>query len=63
MVLNTVEANTLTENLLTQAQSQAQELQSRRRSCSSNADLAAQAPLAEELEVEPRTRGRAAKRL
>jgi signal transduction histidine kinase/HAMP domain-containing protein/ActR/RegA family two-component response regulator len=44
LVLNTIEANTLTENLLTQAQSQAQELQSRQEDLrSSNEDLAKQA--------------------
>ena len=40
LVLNTIEANTLTENLLKQAQSQAQELQSRQEELrSSNEDL------------------------
>jgi signal transduction histidine kinase/CheY-like chemotaxis protein/HAMP domain-containing protein len=44
LVLNTIEANTLTENLLTQAQSQAQELQSRQEDLrASNEDLARQA--------------------
>jgi len=44
LVLNTIEANTLTENLLTQAQSQAQELQSRSEELrSSNEDLGRQA--------------------
>jgi signal transduction histidine kinase/CheY-like chemotaxis protein/HAMP domain-containing protein len=44
LVLNTIEANTLTENLLTQAQSQAQELQSRQEDLrASNEDLAKQA--------------------
>ena len=44
LVLNTIEANTLTENLLTQAQFQAQELQSRQEDLrSSNEDLAKQA--------------------
>jgi signal transduction histidine kinase/CheY-like chemotaxis protein/HAMP domain-containing protein len=44
LVLNTIEANTLTENLLTQAQSQAQELTSRQEDLrSSNEDLAKQA--------------------
>jgi signal transduction histidine kinase/HAMP domain-containing protein/ActR/RegA family two-component response regulator len=44
LVLNTIEANTLTENLLKQAQSQAQELQSRQADLrDSNEDLATQA--------------------
>ncbi len=44
LVLNTIEANTLTENLLKQSQSQAQELQSRQEELStSNEDLASQA--------------------
>jgi signal transduction histidine kinase/HAMP domain-containing protein/ActR/RegA family two-component response regulator len=44
LVLNTIEANTLTENLLKQAQSQAQELQSRQEELrSSNEDLGKQA--------------------
>jgi signal transduction histidine kinase/HAMP domain-containing protein/ActR/RegA family two-component response regulator len=44
LVLNTVEANTLTENLLKQSQSQAQELRSRQEELStSNEDLASQA--------------------
>ena len=44
LVLNTIEANTLTENLLKQAQSQAQELQSRQEELrSSNEDLGRQA--------------------
>ena len=44
LVLNTIEANTLTENLLTQAQSQAQELQARQEELrGSNEDLATQA--------------------
>ena len=44
LVLNTIEANTLTENLLKQAQSQAQELQARQEELSiSNEDLATQA--------------------
>ena len=44
LVINTIEANTLTENLLKQAQSQAQELQSRQEELrSSNEDLADQA--------------------
>jgi signal transduction histidine kinase len=44
LVINTIEANTLTENLLKQAQSQAQELQSRQEELrSSNEDLEEQA--------------------
>jgi signal transduction histidine kinase/HAMP domain-containing protein len=44
LVLNTIEANTLTENLLEQSQSQAQELQARQEELStSNEDLASQA--------------------
>ena len=44
LVLNTIETNTLTENLLKQAQSQAQELQSRQEELrSSNEDLGKQA--------------------
>jgi len=44
LVLNTIEANTLTENLLKQSQSQAQELQLRQEDLrSSNEDLAKQA--------------------
>src|SRR5450755_3298590 len=44
LVLNTIEANTVTENLLKQSQSQAQELQSRQEDLrSSNEDLAKQA--------------------
>ena len=44
LVLNTIEANALTENLLTQSQSQAQELQSRQEELrSSNEDLGRQA--------------------
>jgi len=44
LVLNTIEANTLTENLLRQSQSQSQELQSRQEDLrSSNEDLAKQA--------------------
>jgi signal transduction histidine kinase/CheY-like chemotaxis protein/HAMP domain-containing protein len=44
LVLNTIEANTLTENLLKQSQSQAQELQSRQQELrTSNEDLAMQA--------------------
>jgi signal transduction histidine kinase/HAMP domain-containing protein/ActR/RegA family two-component response regulator len=55
LVLNTIEANTLTENLLIQSQSQAQELQSRQEELrSSNEDLGRQAgELAEQnIEVE-----------
>jgi signal transduction histidine kinase/ActR/RegA family two-component response regulator len=44
LVLNTIEANTITENLLKQSQSQAQELQSRQEDLrASNEDLAKQA--------------------
>src|SRR5271154_6237401 len=44
LVLNTIEANSLTENLLKQSQSQAQELQARQEQLStSNEDLASQA--------------------
>ncbi len=44
LVLNTIEANTLTENLLKQSQSQAEELQARQEELStSNEDLASQA--------------------
>jgi signal transduction histidine kinase/HAMP domain-containing protein/ActR/RegA family two-component response regulator len=44
LVLNTIEANSLTENLLSQSQSQAQELRSRQEELStSNEDLASQA--------------------
>jgi len=67
LVLNTIEANTLTENLLTQAQSQAQELQSRQEELrASNQDLAKQASrLAEQnIEVEAKNQEvQAAKRL
>jgi signal transduction histidine kinase/HAMP domain-containing protein/ActR/RegA family two-component response regulator len=53
LVLNTIEANTLTENLLKQAQSQAQELQSRQEDLhSSNADLAKQASRLAEQNIE-----------
>jgi signal transduction histidine kinase/HAMP domain-containing protein/ActR/RegA family two-component response regulator len=55
LALNTIEANTLTENLLKQSQSQAQELQSRQEELSSsNEDLGTQAiRLAEQnIEVE-----------
>jgi signal transduction histidine kinase/HAMP domain-containing protein/ActR/RegA family two-component response regulator len=55
LVLNTIEANTLTENLLKQSQSQAQELQARQEQLSSsNEDLGKQASrLAEQnMEVE-----------
>ena len=46
LVLNTIEANTLTENLLKQSQSQAQELQSRQQELrGSNEDLERQARL------------------
>ncbi len=67
LVLNTIEANTLTENLLRQSQSQAQELQSRQEELrSSNDDLAKQASrLAEQnIEVEAKNQEvEAAKRL
>jgi signal transduction histidine kinase/HAMP domain-containing protein/ActR/RegA family two-component response regulator len=53
LVLNTIEANTLTENLLKQAQSQAQELQSRQEELrSSNEDLASQASRLAEQNIE-----------
>jgi signal transduction histidine kinase/ActR/RegA family two-component response regulator/HAMP domain-containing protein len=67
LVLNTIEANTLTENLLKQSQSQAQELQSRQEDLhASNQDLAKQASrLAEQnIEVEAKNEEvQAAKRL
>lgn len=67
LVLNTIEANTLTENLLKQSQSQAQELQSRQEDLrASNEDLARQAGrLAEQnIEVEAKSQEvRYAKRL
>jgi signal transduction histidine kinase/CheY-like chemotaxis protein/HAMP domain-containing protein len=67
LVLNTIEANTLTENLLRQSQSQAQELQSRQEDLrASNEDLAHQASqLAEQnIEVEAKNQEvQAAKRL
>jgi signal transduction histidine kinase/HAMP domain-containing protein/ActR/RegA family two-component response regulator len=67
LVLNTIEANTLTENLLKQSQSQAQELQSRQEDLrASNQDLAKQASrLAEQnIEVEAKNQEvQAAKRL
>jgi signal transduction histidine kinase/HAMP domain-containing protein/ActR/RegA family two-component response regulator len=59
LVLNTIEANTVTENLLKQSQSQAQELQLRQEDLrSSNEDLARQASrLAEQnIEVEAKKR-------
>src|ERR1700694_3207501 len=53
LVLNTIEANTLTENLLKQSQSQAQELQSRQAELhSSNEDLGRQARLLAEQNIE-----------
>ncbi len=53
LVLNTIEANTLTENLLKQAQSQAQELQSRQEELrSSNEDLGRQASRLAEQNIE-----------
>jgi signal transduction histidine kinase/CheY-like chemotaxis protein/HAMP domain-containing protein len=67
LVLNTIEANTLTENLLKQSQSQAHELQSRQEELrSSNEDLGKQASrLAEQnIEVERKNEEvEAAKRL
>jgi signal transduction histidine kinase/HAMP domain-containing protein/ActR/RegA family two-component response regulator len=53
LVLNTIEANTLTENLLKQSQSQAQELQSRQQELrGSNADLERQAERLAEQNIE-----------
>src|SRR4029079_13462374 len=53
LVLNTIEANTLTENLLKQSQSQAQELQSRQRELrGSNEDLERQASRLAEQNIE-----------
>ena len=53
LVLNTIEANTLTEKLLKQSQSQAQELQSRQEELrSSNEDLARQASRLAEQNIE-----------
>ncbi len=53
LVLNTIEANTLTENLLKQSQSQAQELQSRQEDLrASNEDLARQASRLAEQNIE-----------
>ncbi len=53
LVLNTIEANTLTENLLKQSQSQAQELQSRQEDLhASNEDLAKQASRLAEQNIE-----------
>jgi signal transduction histidine kinase/CheY-like chemotaxis protein len=53
LVLNTIEANTLTENLLKQSQSQAQELQSRQRELrGSNEDLERQAQRLAEQNIE-----------
>ena len=53
LVLNTIEANTLTENLLKQAQSQAQELQARQEELrSSNEDLGTQAKRLAEQNIE-----------
>ena len=53
VVLNTIEANTLTENLLRQSQSQAQELQSRQEELrSSNQDLERQASRLAEQNIE-----------
>jgi signal transduction histidine kinase/CheY-like chemotaxis protein/HAMP domain-containing protein len=53
LVLNTIEANTLTENLLKQSQSQAQELQSRQEELrSTNEDLGKQATRLAEQNIE-----------
>ena len=53
LVLNTIEANTVTENLLKQSQSQAQELQSRQEELrSSNEDLGRQASRLAEQNIE-----------
>jgi signal transduction histidine kinase/HAMP domain-containing protein/ActR/RegA family two-component response regulator len=53
LVLNTIEANTVTENLLKQAQSQAQELQTRQEELSrSNEDLGKQASRLAEQNIE-----------
>src|SRR5271154_1181704 len=53
LVLNTIEANTLTENLLKQAQSQAQELQARQEELrSTNDDLGTQAERLAEQNIE-----------
>jgi signal transduction histidine kinase/HAMP domain-containing protein/ActR/RegA family two-component response regulator len=53
LVLNTIEADTLTENLLRQSQSQAQELQSRQEDLhASNEDLAKQASRLAEQNIE-----------
>jgi signal transduction histidine kinase/CheY-like chemotaxis protein/HAMP domain-containing protein len=53
LVLNTIEANTVTENLLKQAQSQAQELQTRQEELSrSNEDLGTQASLLAEQNIQ-----------
>jgi signal transduction histidine kinase/HAMP domain-containing protein/ActR/RegA family two-component response regulator len=53
VVLNTIEVNTLTENLLKQSQSQAQELQARQEELSSsNEDLAKQAERLAEQNIE-----------
>jgi signal transduction histidine kinase/CheY-like chemotaxis protein/HAMP domain-containing protein len=53
LVLNTIEANTLTENLLKQSQSQAQELRSRQEELrSSNEDLGRQASRLAEQNIE-----------
>jgi signal transduction histidine kinase/CheY-like chemotaxis protein/HAMP domain-containing protein len=53
LVLNTIEANTLTENLLKQSQSQAQELRSRQEELrSSNEDLGTQASRLAEQNIE-----------
>ncbi len=59
LVLNTIEANTLTENLLKQAQTQAQELQARQEDLhSSNKDLGRQATRLAEQNVEMERKNR-----
>jgi signal transduction histidine kinase/CheY-like chemotaxis protein len=57
LVLNTIEANTLTENLLKQSQSQAEELQSQQEELrESNEDLGRQAALLAEQNIEAERR-------
>ncbi|MEY2433001.1 MAG: hypothetical protein QOC92_2726, partial [Acidimicrobiaceae bacterium] len=57
LVLNTIEANTLTENLLKQSQSQAEELRSQQEELrESNADLGRQAALLAEQNIEAERR-------
>ncbi len=59
LVLNTIEANTLTENLLRQSQSQSQELRSRQEDLrSSNEDLAKQAARLAEQNTEMEAKNR-----